>query len=259
MPDPQPKSPSHSIFPTTHWTVVSALRQAPLEERNEMLEVFLDKYQAAFRFHLLHGRGIKHEQDLEDTLQGFITDKFIAKSILDYVEQDGGRLRDYLRRSLDNYVYSQHRSKAAVAWDRRESHGEQHPGASSDDAPPCSFDIAWARSVMVEAVLRAKDQFFYGKRPHIWEVIDLRHIRPIFLGCAPASYDELSETIGVDKKAIQNYRITGLRALDKHLRETVAEYVGDNQDEIQQEMFFLNKILRDAGISGHFASESLDT
>ena len=129
MADFQPKATNQSVFPTTHWTVVSTLRQAPVEDRNRLLSEFLERYLSAFEFHLYHGKGIKNEHDLEDVLQGFVADKIIAKSVLDYVQKDNGRLRDYLRRCLDNYVYSQHRSKVAVAWDRRKDI-EVQPGLS---------------------------------------------------------------------------------------------------------------------------------
>ncbi|MEM6504809.1 MAG: hypothetical protein AAF711_05030 [Planctomycetota bacterium] len=258
MDESNPKPSGNGAFPTTHWTIVSAIREASQGERNRILQQFLDAYQEAFRFHLCFGVGIKNEHDLEDVLQGFITDKFIAKSILDYVKKDGGRLRDYLRRSLENYVYSQHRSKADKAWDRRETHDHLLNNSAADDQDPCPFDVAWARSIMVEAIIRTKDQFFYGKRPHVWDVLDMRHLRPIFLGSEPTDYAELSTLLGLEVKVIQNCRVTALRALNKHLSNIISQYAGDNQDDIDEELRLLNSIMRTAGVLGSFDKDILE-
>lgn len=247
------------VFPTTHWTNVAALREAPQSERNLMLAEFLDVYKEAFRLHLVCGLGIRIEQDVEDVLQGFITDKFIAKDILEYVNKDKGRLRDYLRKSLENYVHSMHRTKSDKAWDRRESQSHHYDNLETASQNVCPFDVAWARSVMVEAVLRTKDQFHYGKRPHVWHVLDLRQLRPIFFGTAPMDYAELSEMLELDVKVIQNCRVTALRALDKHLREVVSEYVGEDSQVIQEEMQLLNTVLKTAGVLGHFDDDLLDS
>jgi hypothetical protein len=245
--DTNPQSRVNS-FPTTHWTAVNALKRASEETRPILLSEFLDRYTPAFRMHLIYTRGVTHDQDLEDTIQGFITDKFVAKNILTYVEEDGGRLRTYFRRCLDHYVFSQHNTNKAAAWDRRVEWDEYTHGVHAATTDPCPFDIAWARTVMTGAVLRTKDQFFFGKQPHIWDIFDLRHVRPIFTGLPPASVAELAERFELSEKAVHNRRTTAVRAFGKHLNEIVAEYIGDNPEDVEQELAELNRILQDRGL-----------
>ena len=234
----------YGAFPTTHWTVVNALKTAPPAARHALLTEFLERYSPAFRLHLLHGRGITHEQDLEDALQGFITDKFVAKDILDYVNEGGGRLRDYFRRCLDHYVYSQHRSKTSEAWDQRISWDDLGRDPVDDGEPIGCFEVAWAQTVMTEAIIRTKDQFFHGQRPHCWDVFDLCIVRPLFTGQDPVPYAELAGRMGLSVTAVRNRKVTALRAFGKHLDEVIKEYVGDDAETIEQEIADLHQIIR---------------
>lgn len=231
-------------FPTTHWTIVNALKNSPLEVRHATLTDFLERYSPAFRLHLLHGRGITHEQDLEDSIQGFIADKFIAKNILDYVNEDGGRLRDYLRRCLDNYVYSQHRSKISKAWDQRVSWGDLNLDLVDRSEQISDYEVAWARTVMTEAIIRTKDQFFHSKRAHIWDVFDLSIVRPLFTGTEAVPYADLANRMGLSAKDVRNRRISAMRAFGKHLNEVILEYVGDVPGAVDEEISDLNRIMR---------------
>ena len=245
MADSKPNA-KNSTFPTTHWTVINALKQASTEERASLLSEFVVKYTPALRLHLIHGRGYRHEADLEDTIQGFLADKVVSKNILEYVRQDRGRLRDYLRRCLDNYVYEQHRSKASKAWSNRISWDDidGDPSHGEHFEQVCPFDIGWARAVMTEAIVRTKDQFFHSKRQHVWDVFDLCIIRPLLMGIPPVPYEELAKDLGISKKAVQNRRVSAVRAFGKHLTEIIAEYVGNDEELINSEIAELDAIMR---------------
>lgn len=234
------------VFPTTHWTVINALKQTTLEDKELLFIEFVEQYSPAFRFHLIYGRGYRHEADVEDVIQGFLTDKFVFKNILEHVHQDKGRLRDYLRRCLDNYVYEQHRSKTSAAWDNRLSWDEfisdqNHDGVS---VTTCPFDIGWAKTVMTEAISRTKDQFLHSQRHHVWDVFDLCIVRPLFTGVQAMAYDELAEELGLTVKAVQNRRVSAVRAFGKHLTSVIAEYVGNDPQLIDAEIAELNGIMR---------------
>lgn len=235
-----------SVFPTTHWTVINALKQGTLEDRESLLVEFIEKYTPAFRIHLIHGRGYRQEADIEDIVQGFLTDKFVFKNILKHVHANNGRLRDYLRRCLDHYVFEQHRSKTSAAWDKRIAWDElQNDSTDVDPARPiCPFDVGWARTVMIEAIIRTKDQFFHSKRQHVWDVFDLCIVRPLLTGKPAKPYTELAETLGLTVKAVQNRRVSALRAFGKLLTAVIAEYVGNDPDQIEAEIADLNMIMR---------------
>ena len=233
-------------FPTTHWTVINALKRPDIEDKEVLFVEFVEQYLPAFRFHLIHGHGLRQEADIEDSVQGFLTDKFVIKNILEHVHQDKGRLRDYLRRCLDNYVRDKHRSKSAGAWDRRVGWDDVSADLDVGDRPAttCPFDIAWANTVMTEAIIRTKDQFFHSQRQHVWDVFDLCIARPLFTGVPAKPYTELAEELGLSVKAVQNRRVSAIRAFGKHLTAVIAEYVGNDPELIDTEIAELNTIMR---------------
>lgn len=249
--------PVNGTFPTTHWTVVNALRQPSHEDREALLTDFIEKYTPAFRMHLIHGRGYRHEADIEDTIQGFLTDKFVLRNILEYVQEGKGRLRDYLRRCLDHYVYEQHRSKASAAWDQRVGLDELNPESAEPSQPEgiCSFDAAWAHAVVTETVSRTKSQFCGSDRSHVWDIFDRCIVKPLFTNEPAVPYSELAESTGLTIKAVRNRRVTALRAFGKHLTAVVAEYVGNDPSRIESEINDLNQIMR----SGLFQETATET
>lgn len=234
------------VFPTTHWTVINALKQVDHEDKESLFVEFVERYTPAFRYHLIYGRGCKQEADLEDIIQGFLSDKFVFKNILEHVHQGKGRLRDYLRRCLDNYVYEQHRSKSSAAWDKRVSWEDfaSDPTGAEVAEFVCPFDVGWAKTVMTEAIIRTKDQFFHSQRQHVWDVFDLCIVRPLFTGAQAVPYEELAEQLGLSTKAVQNRRVSALRAFGKHLTSVIAEYVGNDSGLIDAEVAELNRIMR---------------
>lgn len=234
------------VFPTTHWTVINALKRVDLKDKESLFIEFVEQYTPAFRYHLIYSRGCKQEADLDDMVQGFLSDKFVFKNILEHVHQDKGRLRDYLRRCLDNYVYEKHRSKTSSAWNNRISWEDHTDDASQHLSPEaaCPFDVGWAKTVMTEAIIQTKDQFFHSQRQHVWDVFDLCIVRPLFTGVEPISYQQLAEEMGLSVKAVQNRRVSAVRAFGKHLTAVISEYVGNDPKLIDAEIAELNVIMR---------------
>ena len=234
------------VFPTTHWTVINALKQVNHEDKESLFVEFVEQYTPAFRYHLIFARGCAQEADLDDIIQGFLSDKFVFKNILDHVHEGKGRLRDYFRRCLDNYVYEQHRSKSSAAWDKRVSWEDlkSDPTQRNVSEVVCPFDIGWAKTVMTEAIIRTKGQFFHSQRQHVWDVFDLCIVRPLFTGAQAVPYEELAEKMGLSVKSVQNRRVSALRAFGKHLTAVIAEYVGNDPELIDAEVADLNLIMR---------------
>ena len=238
-----------SVFPTTHWTVVNVLREATPQEKASLLSEFIKKYTPAFRIHLIHGRGYRNDDDLDDAIQGFLTDKFIGKNLFEHVDQDRGRLRDYLRRSLDNYVFEQHRSKSAASWNNRVSldgavavANDAQQAISTEEV--CPFDVGWALSVLTETIKRTKQQFLDSGRESIWRVFDACVIKPLLTNSPPTPYTQLSQDLDLSVKAVQNRRVSALRAFGKHLTAVIAEYVGNDPERIGEESAELQEVMK---------------
>lgn len=243
----EPKqNPKNQGFPTTHWSVINALKSADDQDRPTLFAEFVERYTPAFRAHLVSFRGYRNEPDIEDTIQGFISDKFVFNNILEHVQEEKGRLRSYLRKCLDNYVKGLHRSKTSAAWSNRISFDdyEMHSMELEQSDKICPFDLGWADSVMTEAIIRTKDQYFHGQRNDIWDVFDLCIVRPLFTGVPAVPYDQLAEQLDLSVKEVQNKRVSGIRAFGKHLTAVIAEYVGNDPTKIDDEIAELYRIMQ---------------
>ena len=82
-----------------------------------------------------------------------------------------------------------------------------------------------------------------SQRQHIWDVFDCCVLQPLLTGVPAASYEELAQSFGLTPKAVQNKRITAIRAFGKHLTAVIAEYVGNDPDLIASEVNDLKQIM----------------
>ena len=240
---------SSSIFPTTHWTVVNVLKEASPQDKEALLTDFIRQYTPAFRVHLIHSRGLRNEADIDDVIQGFLADKLIFRNLFDHVSQDRGRLRDYLRRSLDNYVYEKNRTKSAAAWNQQSSLDDGAVAIAAETQAShseevCPFDVGWALSVLTETIKRTKQQYENSDRESIWRVFDACVLQPLLTSDSSASYTSLAHELGLSSKAVQNRRVSALRAFGKHLTAVIAEYVGNDPDRIAVESAELQEVMQ---------------
>ena len=202
-------------FPATRWSAIVAARSTDPAERARALDVLLAAYwKPVYKYIRLHWT--KSSEDAQDLTQDFFA-RLVEKNLLDGYDPARGRLRTYLRASVDHLVLNQERD------DRRRKRGGgalhlslDFPAADGElqrldpaVAPEMDefFEREWARSVFTAGVERLRAGLgSCGKAVYfrIFERYDLEDA----LGGAPdrrPSYQDLAREFGLTPASVTNY------------------------------------------------------
>ena len=242
-----PDEPSgHGFFPSTDWSLVGHAGHQSDRQRPLALDELLRQYWPALRAHLVNARRMDPNES-DDLLQGFIADKVLEQNLVGRAEPGRGRFRGLLISALDNYV--------ANVWRRRGTHKrtveravplepqDQDRRLTSQLAPDDTFDVQWARQLLLEVAARMKAECMESGRGRLWDVFAGRILAPILEGATPLSYQDLVEQYGfVSPAQASNALMTAKRMYARLLRAAVAEYALDDED-IDTEIRDLQRIV----------------
>lgn len=226
-------------FPGTVWLEVTDHKQV------------IQNYWSALRVYLicLLTRFPNQRNEADDLLQEFILKKILQPGWLENANPDKGRFRDFLKSALRNFVIGEIRSRAA------EKRGGNNPSVPLEelDLEPAgpepssdSFDIAWLRTLLGEALDRMERACAVSENTHIWKIFQCRIIQPMLEGTDPLPYDLLVAQFGLKSPAqATNALATGKRMFARHLRDVIAQY--ENGDaavraEIDSLRLFIDKL-----------------
>ena len=237
-------------FPTTRWSLVAQAggpatnaNTHDVAARRDALGALLTRYLPALRAHLVRKRF--SPDGVDDLLQSFVADKVIGADLLAAADRARGRFRALLVTSLNNFASNQLRHGKA---ERRSPKGAAvirlDPSLECANASPCdSFDVAWAREVLAEALRRMQAECVADGREDLWEVLQVRLVRPALNDSQPMGYDEMVRRYGyTSPKHAANALVTAKRRFEQAVRSVIAEYVGDD-GELEQEMAALRGAL----------------
>src|SRR5262249_29888849 len=144
------------------------------------------RYERPLRIYLLHQFGAFPEirRDADDLLQGFASQKILSERWLGKANPQKGRFRDYLKRSLKNYVidWGKKARLPSIALDELAAAGREPAGP---EPPQESFDFTFAQQVLTETLERVERDCKDPKRrqprsSQIWELFRIRLLDPIF-------------------------------------------------------------------------------
>lgn len=214
-------------FPSTQWSFVTELRSVDAPGKPPLIEKFLLRYLPPMRSFVRYRFIQLNEHDCEDLLQDFVTDQIIQRSLVEWAERGRGKLRSFLSRSLQNYGISwlrRHRVKSAATSVETDS---WQSDANTIDAETDIFDVAWCRHVIGEAVVRLKDECHDSGRQLMWDVFDLRVLRPLITTVEPLPYRELEAKLGAGEKQLANLLTSAKLMLRRKIEDIVQTYVED--------------------------------
>ena len=231
---------SAAEFPGTVWLDVT--------DRKKVIH----KYWSALRIYLvcLLARFPSHRNEADDLLQDFIMKKILQPGWLENADPHKGRFRDFLKSSLRNFVVGEVRNREA------EKRGGKNPSVPLEDleqelAGPepntDSFDIAWLRMLLAEALEQMQRSCDASENSHIWKIFHTRVIQPALEGAEPVAYDSLVQQCGFKSPSqATNALATAKRMFARHLRAVIAQYeTGDQavRAELDALQLFLSKML----------------
>jgi len=235
------KSMPPGRFPTTHWSVVQTANNNSDGPGHRALEELLKQYLPALKVHLCIARKIASDE-ADELLQGFIVCKVLEQELLGRVNPQRGRFRTFLLNVLDRYAIDQRRRRLTA--ERKFSSSHPDPDSLVASGPPAGtqFDLAWAKQLLEEAVVRTRRQLEESGRPELWQVLEFRVLTPIATATPAPPYEEMVSRFGfATATEACSAVLTARRTMVRVLREIVGEYA--EADEIDEEIADLKRIL----------------
>lgn len=210
-------------FPDTRWTLILSTRGDPAARRRA-LEDLLGLYWKPLYF-FARRKGLDIES-AKDAVQGFCA-HLLEGDVLARVDKEKGKLRSYLRTSLDHYVANLREANQA------KKRGGEHKilsldveGAEGqlgrrDEDPGKAFDREWATGVMERALAALRREFESGKRSGPFELA----LRFFGVGEAP-SYADAAKEAGMTQSQLKAF----LHRARVRFRELVKDEVKETTD-----------------------------
>lgn len=233
-------------FPTTAWTLVERLKNTDAEVSTRALNDLCAQYRYPL-YSFIRWRGVGHH-DAEDVLHNFMA-KLLRLNAFQNLDEDKGRLRTFLARSLDRFLISHyHRENRREA--REVPMGDLHlvlePGleqryeaesVAAELGPDVMFDRRWCAELLSRVMRLLEAQFAERGKPDVFRVL-----RPVLMtGGSLRGHDAaaMAASLGMSQEALRTNLLRMLREYRVLLREEVRQTVGSNEDvdaEIQHLM-----------------------
>lgn len=217
-----------SLWPVTDWSALGRAADAVGEDA-EPLDALIRRYQKPLRVYLIF-KFPWLATDAERFIVEFAEDRILKEGWLKNPQSSRGRFRDFLKRSLVNFVLDRHKKKdvqkGALSLDELEQEIPGPPAASD------SFDLNWTKILLAEALKRmeadcrqpGKDQ---PKRSNFWEVFRIRLLSPFLEDAAPWSYERVVEHLKLRSPSeASNMLLSAKRIFRRHLLAVISEYEG---------------------------------
>ena len=231
-------------LPETAWSLVNRAAREDDRGSREALGELLRRYFPALRAYVVRSRLVPRDQ-VEDVLQGFVTDKLLRRDLIASADARRGKFRSLLLAALHRYIASHHRYQKArkrspegiVSLDGDTRHDAVDVASQSDP-----LDAAWACEVLQQAIRQMQEQCTAAERTDIWSLFEARLLAPAISGAEPMPYDQLvaKHALGTPRQAC-NVLGTAKRMFARVLRSVIAEYTPE--EEIEDEIRELQSVL----------------
>jgi DNA-directed RNA polymerase specialized sigma24 family protein len=231
-------------FPETRWSIVVDAADLDSPERTQALESLIEAYLPALRAHLILRRKLQPDA-VEDFIQDFVLKKILEQNVVAKADNDRGRFRSFMLKTLDNFVRDYFRS-AKPHGQMQEFADEAAPEHSEET--PSVFEATWARQVFSNAVNRFKEDCDSTSNDSRWLLFRERLLVPVASGKEPSDYVELAKKCNFESpKQARNAMVGAKRGFDKALHSVVQDYVLDDA-LVASEIEDLHRILRNSDI-----------
>lgn len=227
-------------FESTRWSLVSIVREGDSEQSLRALNTLLDLYW--FPLYAFARSAGRSKEDAEDLVQGFSM-SLIERSGFKNIDEENGKLRTYLIKSLKNFMASDLRKKYAqkrgsgikdISIDAAEEKYQLHP--YTDLTPEGIYDRAWAYELLEQTMSSLEDYYLKKDRGDVYAYIKVY----LGWGMGEESYEELSTRSGMSVSSIK-VEVSRMRKRYKELlTRQVSQTLGvESTDEVKSELMEL--------------------
>jgi RNA polymerase sigma factor (sigma-70 family) len=185
--------------------------------------------------------------DAQDLVQGFFV-QLLEQDMLTRADQQKGRLRTFLLRSLEHFLINEHNRARAlkrggggkmISIEEHLPEAEAAMLATSHLSEPGSYDVAWASGIVARAWQNLQNAFV-AEGKAAW----LEELRPFVTGgsVTPPNQEETAVRLGVPIATLRTWLSRLRQRYRESLRMEVASTVSDPAD-VDQELHYLCQLL----------------
>ncbi len=221
-------------FQTTEWTILQELKCSNESRQRSAAEHLAKRYWPPV-FAWLRQKGLPADKAAETT-QGFFEDVVLARRLFERADMTKGRLRDWLKTSLKNYLTDCHRSERrqlerfqyeSDVLELEERFQTRNACVSPDEA----FDKRWALSILEQAIEECERHFGEKNHPEYWSAFNLWVLQPALYGNLSMPRDEIAQQLGFSDEGHVSVAVhTVKQRLKAVIEQTVARTVSDPAD-----------------------------
>lgn len=173
-----------------------------------------------------------------DCVQGFLEKRILSGTLLDQADPQKGRFRTFLFVSFRNFVTDQMRSvlRNPVAFGQPLLPDGSPPGTELTEEDSQHLEVAWAREVLQQSIIRMREECQLSEQMRIWNVFEGRLLRPVTHMARPVSYDTLMDQCGFESvKEAANSLTTAKRIFRRVSRQVLEDFSGsvDSDEELR--------------------------
>ena len=234
-------------FPPTRWSLVARAGLDAERDGRRALDELLRAYLPVLKTHLIRDMGLPPER-VDDIVQDFVASRILqANNVVALADPNRGRFRWFLLTAFTNYA------KSSLRRDQAQKRGpadslrlsiDEHPDvAAIGPEQERSFNMAWARQILTEAIGYMRTECGEKGRSDIWGVFESRLLNPILDQAEPLPLETLMDQFGLDSPSqASNLLTTARRMFQRALTEVVRDTVAD-ASEVEEEIRDLKAIL----------------
>lgn len=170
------------VFATTQWGLVLAARDSGSADAHAALSRLCQTYwYPLYCCVRRHGRS---PEDAQDLTQAFFA-KLIEKNQIALADQERGRFRTFLLRSLENFLRNEHEKSMTqkrgggrdiVSWDAQSAEDRYLSEPATELSPEQLFERRWASTLVSGTLSRlrrelsasGREELFDELEPHLW-------------------------------------------------------------------------------------------
>lgn len=236
----------HRHFATTHWSLVGAADLNEVSQtraRNALEELCRTYWYPLYAF--VRSRGYS-ANDAQDLTQAFFT-TILEAGGFGSADRQYGRFRSYLLGAMKHFLANEwNKSKMQkrgghvrfIEWDAVNVEGRYSDTARQSDDPEILFDYEWAMEIISNTLKKLRHEMETVGKEEQFELL-----KGSLTGEEDFTREEIANKLNTTEGAIKT-SVHRLRQRYRHLlRAAIAETVS-NEDDLNDEMQYLVKVLR---------------